>query len=193
MTGIVVDKFKDSLYVFADGRVTEDDFVFTDHDDKITKLDDENIMTMCGEAIIIDQCMDLFLEGKLDNEHVRKINGEGTVIWISTENIKTVDIDNKAISLYDKDKKRRADDADKVSINNNGISTYKHQCLPMFFGSGKRSLSGAYYALECHKSADEKTYISRMRKAFKAASTLVASMGPLKQVESIKLTKDKTK
>lgn len=192
MTGIVVDKFKDQLYVFADGRVTEDDFVFTDHDDKITKVDDENIFTMCGESVIIDQCIDLFMEGKLDAESVKKVTGEGVVVWLSTDNVKTIDVENKSISLIER--ARRKDEADgKVNVNNNGMSTYKHQCLPMFFGSGKKSLSGAYFALDCHKAPDEKTYISRMRKAYKAASTLVNSMGPLKQIESIRISKDKTK
>lgn len=191
MTGIVVDKYKDALYMFADGRVTEDDFIFTDHDDKIIKVDENNLFTMCGESVIIDQCLDLFMDGKLDTDSVNRITGEGVVVWLNAENVKTIDVENKNISLNEKSKRDNEDT--KLNVGNNGISTYKHQCLPMFFGSGKRSLSGAYFALECHKSPDEKTYISRMRKAYKAASTRVTSVGPLKQFETIRLTKDKTK
>lgn len=170
MTGIIVDRYEDEVFVFADGRVTDGDFVLTDHDDKILKIDNGNIFTMCGDASIMDQCISYFEENRLDPENVKNLTGAGSFIWAHSEGVKIVDVDN---------------DGTKENIPANGISSFKLKTLPMFFGSGSRALSGAYFALDCNKSKDKKEYLAKIKKCYKASSQYVSSMGPLKQVESI--------
>lgn len=176
MTAILVDIYKDTLYVFGDGRVmSSDTMVYTEKDDKILKYDDDNIFTMVGDATIMDALLELFETGKLTLDNVKNITGRGEFIWANNENIRVVDID------YDGDEK---------SVAKNGISTFKHKTLPAFFGSGTEPVSASYYALECQKATDEKEYLSRIRKAFKSASTRCITFGPLHQIETINLSKN---
>jgi hypothetical protein len=191
MTAIVADKFKDRLYVFADGRVMGDDyFILTESDQKIQRVDEDTLVTMCGDSIIIDPVVSLLIENKLDYITVQSVVGEGEVIILDSVGLRIVNIDNKNTAIHNKAKK--GDELDKLlDGGQNGISSYKHDSLPMFFGSGKYSVSGAYYALEVHKSKDEKEYLSRMKKAFKSSSKLLTSIGDLKQVEHIQLKLNK--
>jgi hypothetical protein len=183
MTGIVIDKFMDTVFVFADGRLTGNDhgWIYSDTDDKIRKLDEETIITNCGEAHLIDSCETLILEGNFEQEHLNKVKGDGSVIIATSDHIKTIDF-----AIFN-------EDSEKETVYRANLSTYKHSALPMFFGSGMECLSSAYAALDMKDCKTEKEYLSKMKKVFKAACSRMSSMGPLRQTESIKLSKDKKK
>ncbi len=176
MTGIICAKFQDELFMFADGRVTDGSFVLTDKDDKITKAGDTDIMTMCGDSSVMDQLMYLFYTSEVNTVTIKDMTGEGTWIWLNTQNITIVDIEN---------------DGTKDMPNHNGISTFKHQTLPMFFGSGRSSLSGAYFSLECPKAATREEYIKKVRQCYKGTCKYESSVGQLQQIESIRLLSNK--
>ena len=184
MTGIVVDKFQDTIYMFADGRLTGSDhgWIYSETDDKIHKLDEETLITNCGEAHLIDAVEHLIMEAKMDQESLNAIHGDGTVVIASFENIKTIDFEVL-----------NADVDGKETTYSAKSATYKHTACPMFFGSGMECLSAAYAALDMKACKTEKEYLSKMRKIFKAASSRMSSMGPLRQTETIRLPKDKKK
>ncbi len=184
MTGICVDKFKDTIYMFADGRLTGNDhgWVFSDTDDKIRKLDEETLITNCGESHLIDSCEQLLLEAKLDQEHLNMVKGDGTVVLAHPDTITTIDFSVVNEDLEGKETIFRAD-----------ISTFKTAACPMFFGSGMECLSAAYTALDIKDSKTEKEYLLKVKKMFKAASSRMSSMGPLRQTETIKVSKEKSK
>ncbi len=183
MTGIVVDLFKGSLYVFADGRLTgnEQGYIFSDSDDKIRKLDAHTIITNCGDSHLLDRVSDLICANKVEQEYANAIKGEGTVIIVTLENITTLDFETLGA------------ESEKETEYKTNICTYKHSVLPLMFGSGTECLSSAYEALKIKKSKTEKEYLKAMKKAFKAAASRMSSMGPLRQTESIKLIQDKSK
>lgn len=179
MTGIVVDIYKNEIFVFADGRVTNDDYVFTDKDDKIHKLGERDIITMTGGCEIIDQAIELIRDGNLSIESVKEITGSGIIIYVTDELIHEWTIDNVKDT--------------KDSPSNNGTATYKHKVLPLFFGSGTEALAGAYELAQPRKAKNCKDYQKSMEGIFLAASKRVSSMGPLHQTESFKLPKRKNK
>lgn len=169
MTGIIVDKFKDELFIFADGQVGGQHFILTHNDKKIIKVDEGNMFTMCGDACAIDLVMELFHTNQLTFDKVKDMQCEATVIWANKNVIKLVDFE-------------------KEENVTGGISTFKHEALPMFFGSGSAALSGGYYAV-LKKFKKREDYIQAMKLVFKAASNRTPTMGELNQVESIKVSK----
>ena len=171
MTGIIIDVFKDELFAFADGRVTSDDIILTDEDDKIHKLDANNVVTMVGSASLIEPCLDLIRAGTVGQDTIKGIAGDGEVIWLTKQHITVLSFEPSG----------------------HGISKYKIKSAPMFFGSGTVGLQGAYYALmpEIKVSISRDEYLAIIKLVYKAAATRIASMNTLTQTESIKLVKSK--
>lgn len=180
MTGIVCDKFLGNLYLFADGRLTDDaGYVFSDTDDKIRRIDTDVLATNCGDSHLLDSCESLYLDNKLDQENLNHIHGDGTVLIMTVEEIKTIDFCVK-----------NEDIDGKETVYEAKVSTYKHAVCPLFLGSGTECLTGAYLALEIKNCKTEKEYLSKMKKVYKAAAARMSSMGPLRQIEIIKINKD---
>jgi len=177
MTGIIVDVFKDEVFVFADGRCTEDDIIYTDFDYKIHKLDSDNIVTMTGDDQIIDPTIELIWSGKVSLENLKQINGEGNVIWVHKDKLIVLNFDQK--------------ETPNGSVNSPGMSSYRLTSAPFFFGSGTGHLQGSYYARNPSVSSTKEKYIEEMEMVYSAAAKRITSMGVLRQHESIKLSKPK--
>lgn len=175
MTGLVVDVFNNEVFIFADGRVTDDDFVFTDTYKKIVKLNSNSMIAMCGDVSLLDNFVNLVKYNEHTEENLNKIKDTGSIIFAT----------NSEVVVFDFDKK--ADIVEHWSIS------YDFTMLPIFLGSGERSLSGAYYAIEPRMTSTRRDYIENMRRVFKSAATRVISMGQLYQVESLKIDKKKEK
>src|SRR5687768_1726282 len=175
MTGIVVDVFNDEIFVFADGRCTDDDVIFTDDDLKIHKLDANNIVTMTGDDQIIDPTIELIKADAVTLENLRLINGDGNVIWVTKDKLTVLNFDPK--------------ETDTGIINRPGISSYKIDSGPFFFGSGTAHLQGAYYGLLPRRSHAREEYLELMVNTYDAAAKRITSMGTLRQIESILRTK----
>lgn len=178
MTGIIVDKYKHEIFVFADGRVIEDEhYVLTDNDLKIRRSDARNVFTNCGDANIMDDCMLLIDEDRLNFEGIKDMNGDGQFIWVTKDTLTIVEFNPPGAEWDPNSEKKQL----------NTICSFKNDSLPMFFGSGKIALSGAYYAMECQKAKSRQEYLDLITKCYKGACKRDISMGPLNQTEAIKI------
>lgn len=179
MTGIIVDKFKNELFIFADGRVTADDLIYTDSCDKITPIITSagySLLAFCGDVSIEDSCMSLIDANKVSHKDIQEIKGQGTAILLKPDDLLLINIDNTT-----------GVEEGTVRPNNNHIARYPFKCFPMFFGSGSTALSSAYKALQCDKTTSRRVYLKNIDKCYIAASSTITSMNKLTQIESIQL------
>lgn len=175
MTGIVVDVYKNEIFVFADGMVTRGDFIDTVKYDKVHKIDLENIVAFCGSLQIVDQAVDLISEGKTELEHIKTIEGSGDVIWVTPEGASLWGIDNE--------------DDSKDSKSSNYTVSLNVKSFPLFFGSGADVLSGAHGAIVPSKAKNRESYLALIKEVYLAASNRISSMGPLHSFETVKIAK----
>lgn len=179
MTGICIDVFKDTLYVFADGMIsdTESGLIYSTTTDKIIKLSDKCIITYCGDCHLVEPCIALLKQNKLIPKYLKSLKGDGEVIVISKTEVVEI--------FFDID-----EETDKCSVR---MMRSLLTASPFFFGVGDACLSSAYAALKPNKCRVEKSYLNRMKKVFKASCERISSMGELNQIETLNLNKDKVK
>ncbi len=180
MTGICVDTFKDTIYVFADGMIANphDGLIYTLTKDKIVRISEGVLITYSGDCAIGDACIELLKEGKLTLKNVKALKGEGAeIVVISKKEVVEITFE------LDEETKKTHTHMIRSHI----------EAKPFFFGTGNAVLSSAYAALKPNTCRVEKSYLNRMKKVFKAACERMAFMGELRQVETISLIKDKSK
>lgn len=172
MTGIVIDSFGKEIFVFADGRLTSDDEIFTESYSKIVKLDDNSIVTFCGDVPAFEIVLDHIQNDTDTHENLAKVQHDATIIWISDKKIVEYDFNSK--------------DNNGIITYEYSVSTYTLEVLPIFYGTGIRGLTAAYYALSPRITGKKQSYLENIERVFSAASKRVNSMGELYLYESIK-------
>lgn len=173
MTGIVIDSFGKDIFVFADGRLTSGDEIFTETYSKVVKLANGEVLVFCGDVPVFDIMINHITNGTDTHENLSQIKQDSTVVWVSDGKIVEYDFDSH--------------DNNGVVTWNYNTTTFTPEVFPLFFGSGTRGLTAAYYALNPKSTNSKAIYLDEMRKVFDAASKRLTSMGPLYMYETVKL------
>lgn len=168
MTVLLIDKFEGKIHVFADGRLTSDQYIFSEDFDKTKYLNSGAIFTFCGGLNGANLIKQLYIDGDLDVESLSHVRQDVNVYIVTKFKVMCI------IAHSDKD-----------SINM--IDEYDLNILPIFDGSGIEILTGAYEALDVPKSKSESQYINKVSKCFKAVSKRIISVGDLYSHKTIKI------
>jgi hypothetical protein len=163
MTGIVVDRFKDHIYIFADGRLLTENKIFTESYKKIV-VDGEGMYAVVGEVDLFELVRPHINYSSVDIDEIKNITGDITVIGVNNCHIREVII---------------------CPTDRNHVTTYDFSILPIFFGTGESGLAAAYYALHPGKCTKKSEYLGVMRKIFDSAAKRNNTMNGLTQYESI--------
>lgn len=170
MTAILLDQYKDDLYLFADGRLTGDDSLISNCYEKILHVTGENISVV--HSFAGDGGADMYF---------RQFLWTGTTPYEVLSNFCTDKAPSCAVCgfvIFPKD---------NAVYHVQSLRDCGNQAMliplplehPYTSGSGEEILLGAYHTVQPRKAKSEVEYVRRISRCFSAVSVVKLSVGPL--------------
>jgi len=175
MTALLVDQFKNEVFVFSDGiTMTGDLMRIISRKAEKSQYHNNNtqISVSCGSSALGQECRQLIDEGRDLNEENIKTKLDGTILLVDATDVTITSIyyDSEATS-------------DKRHISAHSL---KIKDQPYFSGSGGDFMAGAYYALNPRKAKTRAEFIKRIKAVFTAATQYTGTITEVTHIKTIK-------
>lgn len=165
MTTLLVDEFQGNFYLFSDGVVTQGCNIISREYVKSVELPDGRIVAFCGIVGSLSIAVELVATGKMHESSYNLFQGNCTVLILN-------DVFLEMHDIYNHEK-------DGVRANTGYSGIYTKDSFPLFYGSGRDHMTGAYFALLKDKPETEHEYLELVERAFKAHAERITNAGEL--------------
>lgn len=172
MTAIIIDKYKNEIFAFADGRLTRGDLIMTDTAEKVFRVDADTIWTGCGDMKLDETFKRLVETNQLNDKSVKELRFDGTFYVVKADEIIVVD---------------SAEPDDNDTPSKSGMYKLSIDALPITDGSGLEALQAAYNTIQPNKAKSREEYLEKVKECFNKGCARVSSVGPYYSHKSVKI------
>lgn len=205
MTGIVVCKVKNSIYMHADGRTSAGDYIHQDNNEKIFYRPADDTHTFDRYYVTAgDESPCDYVIHKVDvlTQDLGDLPSQSLYDWLyETETLKRIPTDmimlvihhyreSGAITMFEIGRFDGNSNSEIGSVH--CIQRYEHD-LPLYYGSGSIALKASHNALQAvlDPSVYSDDHLEVMTKVFDISADIISSMGKLHRSYKVSMYKQR--